>query len=141
MFKSSLEFFLLLISPVVFSPQKKKKKLQGKLWRWGTLPGPPADGEKLTDRQESFSLGGGKSGKRFPLAGTVIAANPGGVFGGEAAECVLASQAAGRRRDGEDISTKGRSCFVCGARLQNRQSDTGKGCVMDRTDPVTPTFS
>lgn len=84
---------------------------------------------------------GGKWRKRFPLTGTVITANPRKTFVGELAYCVWASQAARRRRDGEDNSTKGRWCFVCRARMQNRWSDTGRDRLPDRTEPVTPSLS
>lgn len=73
----------------------------------------------LRNRWESFSLGGGKSQGWHGYC-----AYPREAFGGQSAECVPASQAAGRRGGGDDLSTEGQFCFVCGARLHNRQSDT-----------------
>lgn len=93
-----------------------------------------------TTKWESFSVGGGKSRKIFLLASTVSAANPRGMFGGESAECVQASQAA-ERRDGEDTSIKCRFYSVCETRQQNRWSGRGSDCLMDQTDLVTPALS
>lgn len=52
------------------------------------------------NRQERFSLGGGRSRRRFLFFGTVITAKPEGVFGGESAEHVHTRQQGGDLMEG-----------------------------------------